>query len=72
MVYKVQAMKGPACASAIEREIRRQVTGSPSVDVDLENGEVHVDDDADPQIVSFAIDGLGYQVEATRQPEQSS
>ncbi|EHP92818.1 MULTISPECIES: heavy-metal-associated domain-containing protein [Methylobacteriaceae] len=65
-VYKVKGMTCAGCARAIERAIRKQVTGNPAVEVDLEKGEVQVGNDGDPQIVNFAIEGLGYQVEAVR------
>jgi len=65
-VYKVKGMTCAGCARAIEQAIRQQVTGHPAVEVDLEKGEVRVADDADPQIVNFAIEGAGYQVETVR------
>lgn len=65
-VYKVKGMTCAGCARAIEQAILQQVSGNPAVEVDLEKGEVLVADDADPQIVNFAIEGAGYQVEAVR------
>lgn len=65
-VYKVKGMTCAGCARAIKQAIRQQVTGNPAVEVDLEKGEVRVADDADPQIVNFAIEGAGYQVETVR------
>lgn len=62
--YKIKGMKCGGCARAIEQAIRRQVSGNPAVDIDLNKGEVRVASDADPQIVSFAIQGAGYAVEA--------
>lgn len=66
-VYKVKGMRCAGCIRTIERAIRQHVSGSPAVEVDLQKGEVRVADDADPQIVNFAIEGAGYQVEAVNQ-----
>lgn len=60
---KVTGMTCGGCEAAVTR-IKRQLGGDTAVEADAAKGEVRVDASADPQIVSFAIEGAGYAVES--------
>lgn len=62
--YKVTGMTCGGCEAAVTRAIRKQLGDDTAVEADAAKGEVRVDGSADPQIVSFAIEGAGYAVES--------
>jgi len=62
--YKVTGMTCGGCETAVTRAIKRQLGDDTTVEADAAKGEVQVEASADPQIVSFVIEGAGYAVES--------
>jgi copper chaperone len=62
--YKVKGMTCAGCEKAVTRAVKRQLGEDTLVEADAGKGEVRVTASADPQIVSFAIEGAGYAVES--------
>lgn len=61
--YKVTGMTCGGCEKAVTQAIKKQLGDDTAVKADSVKGEVRVSESADPQIVSFAIEGAGYTVE---------
>ena len=61
--YKVKGMTCGGCEKAVTRAIQRQLGDDTPVEADACRGEVRVTPSADPQIVTFAIEGAGYRVD---------
>jgi copper chaperone len=62
--FKVTGMTCGGCEKAVVQAVKRQLGDDTHVEADSGKGEVRVDSSADPQIVSFAIEGAGYAVES--------
>lgn len=62
--YKVTGMTCGGCEKAVVRAIKNRLGDDTQVEADAGTGEVRVPESADPQIVVFAIDGAGYNVES--------
>ena len=62
-IYRVSGMTCGGCKKAVIRAVKRQLGDETPVEADAGRGEVRVPGSADPQIVSFAIEGAGYAVD---------
>ena len=61
--YKVTGMTCGGCEKAVTRAIKKQLGDDTAVEAHARTGEVRVEASADPQIVVFAIDSVGYRVD---------
>ena len=62
--FKVSDTLDRASTEAIERVLRNHFGESATIEVNAAAGEVTIDSSADPQIVTFLIDGTGHSVKS--------
>ncbi len=68
-IYEVPGMQPGICEPEIARAIRREFGTDVAIEVDAGLGRVKVSRSADPQVVSFAIEGAGYTVTRVIHPD---
>lgn len=61
--YKVKGMHCGGCGWSVSKALKQHFGEDAEVEVDVEAGEVRVADLADPQVVSFILNGAGYPVQ---------
>lgn len=62
--YRVSGTIDDRSAGRVVQAIKSKISGEVTVRVDGSAGEVRVDSSADPQVVSFAIEGEGFPVDS--------
>ena len=61
--YKVKGMHCGGSGRNVSKALKQHFGEDAEVEVDVEAGEVRVADLADPQVVSFILNGAGYPVQ---------